>query len=118
MKMNNYYYISSIIKYLTGLLEIILGIRVVLKFLGASSRALIVNLLYKTTDFIAAPFKFIFPNVFIDKGVIDFTVISAMAGYLILTLVILKFLRLVLIKPLGDDKPKIDKISKPPFINR
>lgn len=118
MGVKNYYYISSIIKYLTGLLEIVLGIRVVLKFLGASSRALIVDLLYRTTDFIAAPFKFIFPNVPIDKGVIDFTVISAMAGYLILTLVILKFLSLILIRPLGDDEPKTDKTGNKPFTNR
>jgi len=81
--MTKYYYISAIIKYLTGLLEIILGARVVLKFLGASSKALIVELLYKTTDFITAPFKFIFPNVYLEKGVIDFTTLSAMLGYLI-----------------------------------
>ncbi|MCL5004402.1 MAG: YggT family protein [Patescibacteria group bacterium] len=104
--MHKYYYISSIIKYLTGLLEIVLGARVVLKFLGASSKALIVELLYKTTDFIIAPFKFIFPNVYVNKGVVDFTTLSAMLGYLILVLVILKFLRLILIRPLENDKPK------------
>ncbi len=112
--MTKYYYISAIIKYLTGLLEIVLGARVVLKFLGASSKALIVELLYKTTDFITAPFKFIFQSVYLDKGVIDFTTLSAMAGYLILVLVILKLLRLILIRPISD---KInDKHNIPPQI--
>ncbi|MCL5004593.1 MAG: YggT family protein [Patescibacteria group bacterium] len=103
--MHKYYYISSIIKYLTGLLEIVLGARVVLKFLGASSKAVIVDLLYEITDFIIAPFKFIFPNVVLSKGVVDFTALSAMLGYLILILVMLKFLRLILIRPTKDSKP-------------
>ena len=112
--MTKYYYTSAIIKYLTGLLEIILGARVILKFLGASSKALIVELLYKITDFIAAPFKFIFPNVYLNKGVIDFTTLSAMAGYFILVLVILKLLRLILIRPISD-KPNIPPQNKPKF---
>lgn len=112
--MTKYYYISAIIKYLTGLLEIVLGVRVVLKFLGASSKALIVELLYKTTDFITAPFKFIFPNVYLEKGVIDFTTLSAMLGYLILVLVILKLLHLILIRPISD-KPNITPQNRPKF---
>lgn len=112
--MTQYYYISAIIKYLTGLLEIVLGIRVILKFLGASSKALIVELLYKITDFITAPFKFIFPNVSLEKGIIDFTTLSAMVGYLILVLVILKLLRLILIRPISEKAS--DKHNIPPQI--
>jgi len=100
--MTKYYYFSTIIKYLTALLEILLGARVVLKFLGASVKAQIVQLLYQTTDFIIAPFKSIFLNVALrDGGVLDLVAFSAMAGYLILVLIILKFLRIVLLRPVN-----------------
>ncbi len=99
--MIKYYYYSTIIKYLTALLELSLGTRVVLKFLGASAKARIVELLYLYTDFIVAPFKFIFPNIPLrDGGILDLVALSAMAGYLILVLVILKLLKIVLIRPL------------------
>lgn len=96
--MTKYYY-STIIKYLTALLELLLGARIVLKFLGASAKAQIVEWLYQGTDFIIAPFKYIFKNIVLGGGIIDLIALSAMIGYLILVLVILKFLRIVLIRP-------------------
>ena len=96
--MAKYYFIASLIKYFTILLEILLGIRVVLKFLGASIKAEIVQLVYGISDFFVAPFKFIFPNISINGGIIDFVAISAIIGYLILILIILKLLKIVFLR--------------------
>lgn len=97
--MDKYYLIASLIKYFTALLELLLGIRVILKFLGASARAEIVQLVYGISDFFAAPFKFIFPNISISGGgVIDFVAISAMVGYLVLVLIILKLLKIIFLR--------------------
>jgi hypothetical protein len=104
--MIRYYYVSTTIKYLTALLELLLGIRVVLKFLAASAKAQIVELLYQITNFIIAPFKSIFQNVVLSSGgVIDLVSFSAMAGYFIFVLVVLKLLKIIFIRPVSDSKP-------------
>lgn len=87
-----HHFLSSLIKYFISLIEFLLGLRVVLKFLGASERALVVDWLYHMTNIIIAPFNYIFLNIYTKWGVIDIVAISSMLGYLILALVILKFL--------------------------
>lgn len=93
--MVQYHFLSSIIKYFTILLELLLGIRVVLKFLGANPLADIVRLVYGISDFFASPFKSIFPNIVLSNGIIDLVAISAMVGYLIAVLIILKLLKII-----------------------
>lgn len=85
-----YHFLSSLIKYFVSLIEVLLGARLVLRFLGASERAIVVDWLYQTTDTIILPFRFIFPNVYSKWGIFDIVVVSAMLGYFILALVILK----------------------------
>ena len=85
-------FLSSLVKYIVALLELLLGIRLVLKFLGASERAMIVDWLYKISDVIVSPFDFIFSNIYTRQGMIDIVAISAIVGYFILTLIILKLL--------------------------
>lgn len=91
-----YEFVKSLIKYLTALLELVLSIRLILKFLVASPRAIIVDLIYQITGFIIFPFKFIFANIYLQGGgIIDIIAISAMIGYLILIFAIIKFLDLI-----------------------
>lgn len=89
-------FLSSLGRYLFILGELLLVLRIVLKFLAASGEALIVNLLYKITDFIIIPFDFIFPNIFLDADkVIDIVAISAAIGYFLLVAIIVKFINLI-----------------------
>lgn len=86
--------ISNLILKLFYLLELFLVLRLILKFFGASQRALVVKLIYKWSNFFVSPFNFIFPNIYWPKGYfIEMATISAMVGYAILVLVILKLLR-------------------------
>ncbi len=89
---------SLIIKYFFALLEALIGLRVILRFLGAGERAIIVDLLYGFTDIFLVPFKYIFPNIYLRDGIIDVVAISAMAGYFIVVLAILRFLDLIFLK--------------------
>jgi hypothetical protein len=74
--------------------------------LAASAKAQIVELLYQITNFIIAPFKSIFQNVVLSSGgVIDLVSFSAMAGYFIFVLVVLKLLKIIFIRPVSDSKP-------------
>lgn len=76
------------------LLEVFLFLRLSLKFLGANPKAIIVGIIYKTTEIVIFPFKFIFPNIFLKNYFIEITTLSAMLGYALLVFVIFKLLRL------------------------
>lgn len=86
--------ISDLIKKLFYLLEFFLFLRLILKFIGASPKALVVELIYKWSDFFISPFKFIFKNTYWPQDYfIETATISAMIGYAILVLVIFKILK-------------------------
>ncbi|MEK7555629.1 MAG: hypothetical protein AAB516_02315 [Patescibacteria group bacterium] len=101
--MRHFFY--SLIKYIIALLEFLLGIRLVLKFLGASERAMVVDWLYQATDVIISPFNFIFSNIYIKQGFIDIVAISAMIGYFVLALLILQFINILFNKQQSSQKP-------------
>jgi len=86
--------IFNLILKLFFLLELFLFLRLVLKFFGASQRALVVKLIYKWSNFFVSPFNFIFPNIYWPKGYfIEMAAVSAMVGYAILVYIILKLLQ-------------------------
>jgi len=88
-------FVFSFLKELLGLVEILLVLRIVLRYFGANPYALAVKLLYQITGFLIYPFKGIFPDAYFSGfGLIDLSALSAGFGYLILVLVVLKFLRL------------------------
>lgn len=90
-----YLMISYILKRLFFLLEFFLFLRLLLKFLGASPKALVVSLLYEYTDIFVLPFYFIFPNIYWPKDrLIEAATISAMIGYGIAIFIIFQLLRL------------------------
>lgn len=89
-----YLMILRVIKRLLGLLEWFLFLRLVLKFLGANSQALVVNLVYKYSDVLISPFQFIFSDIEWKGRVIETATISAMIGYWILILIFFQILHL------------------------
>ncbi len=88
-------FIFPLIKYIVGVLELLLALRIILKFLGANANALAVRLLYEVTDLLVTPFKGIFMNVYQPAGIIDMSAVSAMIGYGIASFLLLKLLRLL-----------------------
>jgi membrane-associated phospholipid phosphatase len=91
----SYLMIFLLIKRLLALLEFFLFLRLILKFLSANPQALIVNLLYKSSDIFVSPFEFIFPNIYWPKDyLIETATISAMVGYALLVLIFFQILRL------------------------
>jgi len=90
-----YLLIASVTQRILGLLEIFLFIRFLLRFLGASQNAIAVNLIYKYSDILIFPFKFIFPDIALPRNfLIDTATVSAMIGYAILAFVFLEVLKL------------------------
>lgn len=89
-----YQKIFSITTRILFLLEIFLFLRLLLKFLGANPKALIVNLIYKGTEIIIFPFKFIFSNIYWKSYFIETAALSAMLGYALAVFIIFKLLRI------------------------
>lgn len=76
------------------LLEIFLFLRFFLKLLDANPKAIVVGLIYKTSNIIVLPFKFIFDNIYWKGYFIETSALSAMAGYAIAVFIIFKLLKL------------------------
>ncbi|MBI5732750.1 hypothetical protein HY967_02195 [Candidatus Jorgensenbacteria bacterium] len=73
--------IDYIFKRLLILFEILLLIRLALKFLNANPLTFAVSRFYQFTDEIVAPFQSIFPDFVWRERVIDMVTISSMFGY-------------------------------------
>ena len=79
---------SPFLKYMLGLIELLLIIAFVLKLLGASTAAPFVKGLYLVTDSFAAPFKGMFTDQYIrGGGLLDMTTFSAMMMYAIFVVI-------------------------------
>ena len=85
---------ERIIKRLLCIVELFLFLRLLLKFLSASSEAFVVNLIYKYSDVLISPFRFIFQDVYWSGRVIELATISTMIGYVIFIFVVFKLLSL------------------------
>lgn len=87
--------IVHLIRKARSLLELFLFLRLLLKFLNASPKALVVSLIYKYSDILVSPFEAIFPNIYWPKDrLIETATISAMIGYCIATWIIFQALKL------------------------
>jgi len=75
--------------------QFFLFLRLLLKFLGANPETLVVSLLYKYSDVLISPFNSIFNDVSVWGLLVEMSTLSAMAGYAIVMLIILKTLHLI-----------------------
>ncbi len=89
-----YLMVFYVIKRLLVLVEFFLFLRLLLKFLNASPKALIINLIYKYSDILVLPFDFIFPDIWIEGRLIEIATISAMIGCGMAVLIVFQLLRL------------------------
>ena len=86
--------IFGLLKKLFYLLEFFLFLRLALKFIQANPQSLVVNWIYKWSDFFVSPFNFIFKDIIFPNGfLLEAATLSAMIGYAILVWIILKLFR-------------------------
>jgi uncharacterized protein YggT (Ycf19 family) len=81
---------TQIVWYILGLLEAILAIRFVLKFLAANPSAGFSNLIYDISYPFVAPFLSVFRITKIEGNVFEWTTLLAMLIYWLLALAIVK----------------------------
>lgn len=87
-----YAFIASIIKKLLGLVEIFLFLRLLLKFLWANDTTPIVYYVYKYTNFLVAPFDYIFHDIYWQGRIIEISSITAMIAYALAVFILFELL--------------------------
>ena len=92
------------IKYTLALFEILLGIRLGFRFLGANPQAPIVDFLYTLTDVISSPFQGIFSDIQTKGGgVFDLVTVATMIGYPVLVYLLVELVHLITKKDSSDE---------------
>lgn len=88
-----YSFISTVIKRILGLAEIFLFLRLLLKFLGANDTTPIVYYIYKYTNFLVAPFDYIFHDIYWQNRIIEVSSITAMIAYALAVFILFELLQ-------------------------
>lgn len=83
---------TQIVLYIFGLIEILLLLRFVLKFLGANPDAGFSSFIYGITYVFSAPFLAVFRITYIDGSIFEWTTLLAMLVYWIVAWGIVKLL--------------------------
>lgn len=92
--------IVRIVYFLFGLLEVLLGIRVLLQLLGANDSNAFASVIYGITNPFVALFATLFSNPSVGQGnLLELTTIAAMIAYAILAWVVGRVLWLLLSRP-------------------
>ena len=83
-------------RYILGFFEMLLGLRLLLRLLGANPAAPIVDLLYTLTNIVVAPFRGIFSDIYLrGGGIFDLVTIAAMIGYPIIVYLIFELVNII-----------------------
>lgn len=86
-------FIASIVSIVFGSIEVLIGLRIVLKLIGASVQAQFVRWVYLTTQPLLKPFMGMFPSPSTKTGIVlEFSALFALVVYSIVGLLIIKTL--------------------------
>ncbi len=85
--------IYTIIEVIFSIIELLLAVRILLRFFGANPSTPFVSWLYDTTSGLIAPFAGIFPNPRLEgQFVIEISAVIALVVYAVIGAIILSFL--------------------------
>ncbi len=90
---------TQVIWLVTSILEILIGIRVLLKLLGANPQAGFAQFVYGMTAVFLAPFAVLFPSPAASGSVLEISSLVAMLVYALLAWVIIRIMWVTLEEP-------------------
>ncbi len=100
--------VLRILDLVIGVVEVLFGVRVILRILGANPGSNFVAWLYSTTDQMLLPFWNIFPNATISGiYVVEFSTLFAMLAYAFFGWAIMKLIALSIDTILRIDEPRV-----------
>ncbi len=106
----SYYYVRrytgtpfSLVNLLIDLVEALLALRFVFKFLSANAAHWFVNALYGVSEPLVRPFQGIFPNTSIGGLFFEWGTLLAMVAYALLALIVVRLLNLLVSAIIGEE---------------
>jgi|SRR3989344_1382107 len=90
-----YIFIARVVNAIISIIELMLGLRLTLQFLGANPVSQFVAWTYSITDTLIGPFAGAFPALTIGGFVVDVSTIFAMIGYVVIGWLIMQVLAFV-----------------------
>ncbi len=93
---------SQFVYLIFGIAEGLIGIRFVFKFLGANPGSPIVRFIYSVSEFLMAPFRFIFPTSQVEGAVFEWTALVAIIFYIFFSWVLDKVINILYAKELAE----------------
>ena len=107
----SYYYVHrytetpfSLVNLLVDLVEALLALRFVFKFLSANAAHWFVNALYGISDPLVRPFQGIFPNATVGGLFFEWGTLLAMIAYALLALIVVRLLNLLTSAIAGEEE--------------
>jgi uncharacterized protein YggT (Ycf19 family) len=89
------FFLTTLIQAVMGIIESLIALRVLLKFLGANLAAPFVRWVYQTTQPLVRPFEGMFPSPQVEGGfVLEFSALFAVIAYAIAAYLLLEFIGL------------------------
>lgn len=82
--------VTGLVKLIIGAIEFFLGLRFLLRLLGANAEAPFVSWIYEMSAPLLAPFEGIFPSARVEGLVFDFTTLFALLVYVFIGYLILE----------------------------
>jgi uncharacterized protein YggT (Ycf19 family) len=87
--------IIGLTNFLSGVIELLIGLRIFLKFFGANQAAPFVSWIYETTDPLLSPFQGMFPSPEIASGFqLEISALFALLVYAFLAYLVIEFVHL------------------------
>jgi hypothetical protein len=91
--------IIQVIWYVTGVLQALIGMRVVLRLMAANPQAGFTRFIYGITSIFLAPFMALTPTPAFNGSVLELWALIGMMVYVLLALGIIKLIRILFLAP-------------------
>lgn len=97
----------ALTNFITNLVVGLIGLRIILKFFGASQSAAFVNWVYETSEPLLAPFIGMFPAPLLEGGfILEFSAIFAILVYSFLGYILIELVEILSIHTTGKKGSK------------
>lgn len=94
-KVANYSAVDQFIYLVFGIIEILLLIRFTFRLFGANMAAGIAEFVYSITNFLMAPYRFIFPTNQVQGAVFEWSILVAMIFYALFAWIIMRLINII-----------------------
>jgi len=100
---------GRIVYYILGVIEVFLGLRFVLRMLGANTQSAFVQFIYSVSAIFMAPFSAIFKTTVVEGAKLEWSILVAMAVYALIGWGIVALIRAINPRRASDTVERVER---------